>query len=264
MQKFAETDRQIFRFPVAFRNDATLYSGQTDFSPGVRDACKMSKVQVLRLAKIVFVGDCGVGKTCLINRFCKRIFDSNYKATIGVDFEVERFDVLGVAFNLQMWDTAGQERFRSIASSYYRGAHALVVVFDMTNLLSLAHCHQWLEEAMTANCRGPKPLVFLVGTKKDLMGPASQKMVEAQAVQMSKELGAELWLLSACTGDNVLDFFFRLTALNFDRSVLRELERDKVDIKIGYDFVSPKRPVKIAEKNKSKRNNCQGQSDCKI
>jgi hypothetical protein len=46
---------------------------------------------------------------------------------------------------------------------------AVVVVFDMTNLLSLAHCHQWLDEAMNANSRGPKPLIFLVGTKKDLM-----------------------------------------------------------------------------------------------
>lgn len=54
-------------------------------------------------------------------------------------------------------------------SLIYNFFSAVVVVFDMTNLLSLAHCHQWLDEAMTANCRGPKPLVFLVGTKKDLM-----------------------------------------------------------------------------------------------
>jgi hypothetical protein len=63
-------------------------------------------------------------------------------------------------------------------------------------------------------------------------------VVEAQAVRMSRELGAELWLVSSCTGDNVLDFFFRLTAMNFDRSVLRELERDRMEIKIGYDLIS--------------------------
>jgi Ras-related protein Rab-36 len=55
---------------------------------------------------------------------------------------------------------------------------------------------------------------------------------------MSRELGAELWLVSSCTGDNVLDFFFRLTAMNFDRSVLRELERDTTEIRIGYDLIS--------------------------
>jgi len=63
-------------------------------------------------------------------------------------------------------------------------------------------------------------------------------VVESQAMRMSRELGAELWLVSAATGDNVLDFFFRMTALNFDRSVLRELERDKTDVKIGFDLVS--------------------------
>ena len=69
-------------------------------------------------------------------------------------------------------------------------------------------------------------------------GPTSQRVVEAQAVRTSRELGAELWLVSSCTGDNVLDFFFRLTAMNFDRSVLRELERDRTEIKIGYDLIS--------------------------
>ncbi|CAB3381772.1 Hypothetical predicted protein [Cloeon dipterum] len=249
MRAEAEQDRKLASFPVAFRNDASPYSGQTDFKKEVRAACRNIE-RMPRLAKIVFIGDCAVGKTCLINRFCKRIFDCNYKSTIGVDFEVERFDVIGVPFSLQMWDTAGQERFRSIATSYYRGADALVVVFDMSNLETLSNTRQWMNEAMAANSRGPKPLVFLVGTKKDLMvatGPAYLKLVEARAKQMSRELGAELWLLSSCTGDNVLDFFFRLTALNFDRYILGELERVTArEKKFGFDLVStflPKREL---------------------
>jgi hypothetical protein len=108
-------------------------------------------------------------------------------------------------------------------------------------------------------------------------------VVEAQAVRMSRELGAELWLVSSCTGDNVLDFFFRLAAMNFDRSVLRELERDRTEIKIGYDLISnyikkynfdlkpffclfsaPTKPVKITAQSKMKRNpsSCKGQSKC--
>jgi hypothetical protein len=68
MQQYAECDRQIFRFPVAYRNDASLYSSQTDFSTEVRAACCSARVQTLRLAKVIFLGDCAVGKTCLINR----------------------------------------------------------------------------------------------------------------------------------------------------------------------------------------------------
>ena len=58
----------------------------------------------------------------MVSRFCYEAFDTQYKATIGVDFEVERFTVFGVPFHIQFWDTAGAERFRCIAASYYRAA----------------------------------------------------------------------------------------------------------------------------------------------
>ena len=64
--------------------------------------------------------DAGVGKTSLVMRYTHDVFDLDYKATIGVDFEVEKFDILGIPFTLQMWDTAGSERFQAIAASYYR------------------------------------------------------------------------------------------------------------------------------------------------
>nr|XP_031530588.1 ras-related protein Rab-36 isoform X5 [Vicugna pacos] len=79
----------------------------------------------LRLSKVVVVGDLYVGKTSLIRRFCRNVFDRNYKATIGVDFEIERFEVAGIPYSLQIWDTAGQEKFKCIASAYYRGAQGL-------------------------------------------------------------------------------------------------------------------------------------------
>ncbi len=56
----------------------------------------------MKVSKAIVVGDVAVGKTCLVQRFCHEIFDRDYKATIGVDFEVERFDILNVPFNLQM------------------------------------------------------------------------------------------------------------------------------------------------------------------
>ena len=63
----------------------------------------------------------GVGKTSLVQRFVNGSFNNDYKATIGVDFEVEQFKILNIPFNLQIWDTAGQERFKCIAAAYYRG-----------------------------------------------------------------------------------------------------------------------------------------------
>ncbi|KAI2659940.1 Ras-related protein Rab-36 [Labeo rohita] len=60
--------------------------------------------------------------------FCKDAFERDYKATIGVDFEIERFEMSGLPFSLQIWDTAGQEKFKCIASAYYRGAQGKMQV----------------------------------------------------------------------------------------------------------------------------------------
>ncbi|PNJ13787.1 LOW QUALITY PROTEIN: RAB36 isoform 3, partial [Pongo abelii] len=84
--------------------------------------CRNTGTVGLKLSKVVVVGDLYVGKTSLIHRFCKNVFDRDYKATIGVDFEIERFEIAGIPYSLQIWDTAGQEKFKCIASAYYRGA----------------------------------------------------------------------------------------------------------------------------------------------
>ena len=63
-------------------------------------------------------------------RYTHDVFDLDYKATIGVDFEVEKFEILGIPFTLQMWDTAGSERFQAIAASYYRKGFQLLVFIE--------------------------------------------------------------------------------------------------------------------------------------
>ncbi|KAG8231270.1 hypothetical protein J437_LFUL011124 [Ladona fulva] len=219
----AEKDRQIKSLPPPFRVDATPYLS-SDFDPEVRDACSDSKSNPggMKASKAIFLGDVAVGKTCLVNRFCHHVFDSNYKATIGVDFEVECFDILDVPFNLQIWDTAGQERFKCIASSYYRGAHVIVVVFDLTSLMTLMHCQKWLEEALSVNSGSPR--MFLVGTKKDLLSEAAYAEVESQAMRVARTLGVEYWAVSSRTGDGVASLFLRLAALAFGTSMELEIK----------------------------------------
>uniref|UniRef100_A0A8D0F0J6 Ras-related protein Rab-36 n=1 Tax=Strix occidentalis caurina TaxID=311401 RepID=A0A8D0F0J6_STROC len=122
----------------------------------------------LKISKVVVVGDLYVGKTSLIHRFCKDNFDRDYKATIGVDFEIERFEISGIPYNLQIWDTAGQEKFKCIASAYYRGAEVIITVFDLADIQTLDHTKQWLEDALREN-EPDSSFIFLVGTKKDLV-----------------------------------------------------------------------------------------------
>uniref|UniRef100_A0A8D3BDN0 RAB34, member RAS oncogene family b n=1 Tax=Scophthalmus maximus TaxID=52904 RepID=A0A8D3BDN0_SCOMX len=194
----------------------------------VQAVCQVQRAGTLsfNIAKVIVVGDVAVGKTCLISSFCKRDFEKNYKATIGVDFEMERFEVLGVPFSLQLWDTAGQERFKCIASTYYRGAQAIIVVFDLSSVSSLAHARQWLEDAMRDNDPS-SVLLFLVGTKKDLSAPDQLAHIEQEAMRLSEEIKAEYWAVSAKSGDGIRDFFFRVASLTFEANVLSELEKQE-------------------------------------
>ncbi|XP_025027854.1 ras-related protein Rab-34 isoform X1 [Python bivittatus] len=219
-------DRVIGELPQGFTKEAALHS-RTSFHPKVVGMCQAQRTGTVgrfKISKIIVVGDLSVGKTCLINRFCKDTFDKNYKATIGVDFEMERFEILGVPFSLQLWDTAGQERFKCIASTYYRGAQAIIIVFDVNDVASLDHTRQWLADALKENDPS-SVLLFLVGTKKDLSPAAQYILVEKDARKVAKEMQAEYWAVSSLTGENVREFFFRLAALTFEGSVLAELER---------------------------------------
>lgn len=254
MRQTAAEDRIIHCLPQPLLPSATPYRN-IDFDNEVKDAC-LSERSVrlgLKISKAIFVGDVGVGKTCLVNQFCHEIFDANYKATIGVDFEVERFDILNVPFNLQIWDTAGQERFRCLASAYYRGSQVIVIVFDISNLLSLQNCSMWYEETHKNNYKDP--VVFLVGTKKDLVSDATYNIVEKEAIILANKLSAEYWSVSSKTGENVKDFFFRLAALAFNFSVLRELV-SPTRKEISEDFVRLHNNNDTFEVKKSKCASC--------
>lgn len=183
------------------------------------------------MSKVVVVGDLNVGKTCLINRFCKDVFERDYKATIGVDFEIERFEMSGVPFSLQIWDTAGQEKFKCIASAYYRGAQVIITVFDMADIKSLDHTRQWLGEALREN-EPDSCFTFLVGTKSDLLSSEERQRTEKDAIKMALEMEAEFWAVSSKTGENVRGFFFRVAALAFESCILKDVE-NKTPASIG-------------------------------
>lgn len=228
-----QKDRIITRLPRAFKREAVLHRTD-DFNSKVKQACQKQRAgsEEFKLSKVIVVGDLAVGKTCLINRFCKDVFDKNYKGTIGVDFEMERFQVLGVPFTLQLWDTSGQERYKCIASTYYRGAQVVIIAFDVNNIGSFSHVRQWLEDSLEDNDPTAVQL-FLVGTKKDLSSPAQYSQMERYALKLAREIGAEYWAVSSLTGENVNEFFFRVASLAFENSVLAELGESGSTSQIG-------------------------------
>uniref|UniRef100_A0A452XJS4 Uncharacterized protein n=1 Tax=Aegilops tauschii subsp. strangulata TaxID=200361 RepID=A0A452XJS4_AEGTS len=131
------------------------------------------------LFKLLLIGDSSVGKSCLLLRFADDAYVDTYISTIGVDFKIRTVELDGKSVKLQIWDTAGQERFRTITSSYYRGAHGIIIVYDVTDRESFNNVKQWLSEidryASDSVCK------LLVGNKCDLV---DSKVVDTEEAKM--------------------------------------------------------------------------------
>lgn len=85
------------------------------------------------LVKLIIIGDCAVGKTNILMRYCENNFKTNYNATIGVDFKVKSIQVGSTKVKMQIWDTAGQERYINIAQTYYKGAAGIILTYSVSD-----------------------------------------------------------------------------------------------------------------------------------
>nr|XP_054771803.1 ras-related protein Rab-23-like [Lytechinus pictus]XP_054773057.1 ras-related protein Rab-23-like [Lytechinus pictus] len=119
--------------------------------------------------KVVIVGNGAVGKSSMIQRYCKGIFTKDYKKTIGVDFLERQIEFNEEDVRLMLWDTAGQEEFDAITKSYYRGAQAGVLVFSTVDRDSFEAIDKW--RVKVEDEVGNIPLV-LVQNKIDLVEQA--------------------------------------------------------------------------------------------
>eukprot|EP01094_Clydonella_sp_ATCC50884_P009771 TRINITY_DN192_c0_g1_i3.p2 TRINITY_DN192_c0_g1~~TRINITY_DN192_c0_g1_i3.p2 ORF type:complete len:218 (+),score=103.05 TRINITY_DN192_c0_g1_i3:45-656(+) len=159
------------------------------------------------LFKLLLIGDSGVGKSCLLLRFADDTYTESYISTIGVDFKIRTIQMDGKSIKLQIWDTAGQERFRTITSSYYRGAHGIIVVYDVTDQVSFNNVKQWLQEIDRYACESVNKL--LVGNKSDL---STKKVVDYNtAKEFADGLGIPLLETSAKNATNVEEAFVTMT-----------------------------------------------------
>ena len=149
----------------------------------------------------------------MLLRFADDTYTSSYISTIGVDFKIRTIEIEGKTVKLQIWDTAGQERFRTITSSYYRGAHGIIVVYDVTDNESFEHVNQWLQEIDRYACEGVNKL--LVGNKNDL---TPKKAVEYNvAKEFAEQLNIPFLETSAKYSTNVEQAFLTMAKQIKDR-----------------------------------------------
>ena len=156
--------------------------------------------------KIVVVGDSGVGKTNLIRRFIQDDFQSNSKATVGVEFFSKSFKINDNVFKIEIWDTAGQERYKSITAAYYKGAKGGLVVYDVTSKTSFDNVDNWVSEIKEKASTDMKTM--MIGNKIDLKDERAVSTEEA--LEKAKLLELPLMEASALDSTNVKQAFYDL------------------------------------------------------
>jgi len=158
--------------------------------------------------KLLLTGDSGVGKSSILTRFTDDSFDDDSQVTTGVDFKVKAFTSKAEKkIKLTVWDTAGQERFRTLTSSYYMGAHGVILVYDCTKKESLPNLDTWLTEINTY-IGDQGAIMMLVCNKTDL---ADKRQIPTEEGQEYANKNGALYIeVSAKTGEKIGDAFEEL------------------------------------------------------
>lgn len=159
--------------------------------------------------KIIVAGDGNIGKTSLVRRFCEGKFDISRVATIGVDFQTHTVDLPSGTVKLSIWDVAGQAQWKTARESFYRGARATALVFDVTNPESLAHLAAWHQEVIAT---APNQGFIVVGNKVDL----ERNVGIEQGRQFAASIQAGYVETSALSGKGVEQMFTLLAGLAQD------------------------------------------------
>lgn len=153
--------------------------------------------------KLVLLGESAVGKSSLVLRFVKDVFQEYQESTIGAAFLTQTVVIDDSTIKFEIWDTAGQERYHSLAPMYYRGAQAAVVVYDITNMESFVRAKQWTLEIQRQ--ASPHIVIALAGNKADL---GDQRRVPYDDGAAFSEQNGLLFLeTSAKSAMNVNDLF---------------------------------------------------------
>lgn len=172
------------------------------------------------MSRFVLLGDANVGKTCVLQKYIKNVFNSNESPTVGAAYANTKFNYNGEELEVNIWDTAGQERFESIAPIYSRGAIGALIVFDLTNRYSYSHIEKWI------NLLEDRDSVYVVvcGNKVDLVQRNDNKDEKDKRVVNKKEaetycasLKALYFETSAVTGESIHDAFNFLFKGAFDK-----------------------------------------------
>ena len=170
--------------------------------------------------KIILVGEAGVGKTSIISRYVKNIYNVNQSSSLSATNSKKNVIIDGYNIDLEIWDTAGQEKYRSITSLFYKDALICILVYDITKKKTFEAIQSYWHMAVSEN--GIKGIIFAVaGNKSDLY--EEEEVTEEEAKEYSNYINASFKLVSAKDNSSINEFFNELTSKFIESEFMKQL-----------------------------------------
>ena len=183
----------------------------------------------LRL-RIVLVGDEQTGKSCLIKRYCEKRFVSKYLPTIGIDYGATKIYVDKREVRIHIFDTSGNPLFGEVRNEFYKDAHGILMVFDITKRPSFESLSRWLAEIemqlkFESEMLQIRPVIVVCANKTELRPTNLETLVDDYEAKLWADVhGFSYCEASAATGHGVGDMFHTF----FSQIVKQQVELDRV------------------------------------
>ena len=198
--------------------------------------------------KMIIVGDPGVGKSCLITKASKGVFDETYSATLGFEFMTFNVKLDEKVIKLQIWDTCGQEIYKSLISSFYRNATLAMIVYSIDSRETFNNIKVWLKEIKLQS--SPDIKIFLIGNKADLEDNRQVKTDEAN--QLKSENGFNYFSeASAKTGLNTQKVFIEAATLLYKEHLKYKKRANRTN-----DGDDDPQPIKVKLSKTDRKTGC--------
>ena len=196
--------------------------------------------------KVILLGDSGVGKTCIINRYINDEYDPNTESTLGSNASTKLVQKNRVSYLLNLWDTTGQEKYHSITNLFIKGSNIVILVYAINSLSSFEGLDYW-HKSIQEKLEGENFVLAVVGSKSDLIKEEEEVVSEEEAKKFAKEKNALFKLVSSKEDPDGINNLFD--------TLLDELIKNNY-LTENKSYVINRRNHKDGKKEKKKKNCC--------